>query len=57
MIVEDDFDPIPDVLVDSFDLSGALFLNPDDFQCGEAFIITIDQYDLIGSPEVIELVF
>lgn len=41
IVSEDDFDPFSGVLVDSYDLSG-FFSNPEDFECGDAFIMTFD---------------
>ncbi|MCA9244064.1 MAG: hypothetical protein KDA32_08930 [Phycisphaerales bacterium] len=53
---EEDFDPIDGVLVDAFDLSDAFFENPFDFICGEALIITFDEFAVTATPERIDLV-
>lgn len=43
---EDDFAPDTGELVDSFDLTNALFVNPGDFICGDAFIVTFNPLDV-----------
>lgn len=53
---EDDFDPFTGEFVASFDLRDAVFFNPEDFICGDAFIITIDPFGVLASPEAIDLV-
>jgi hypothetical protein len=53
---EDDVDPFTGVIVDSFDLSGITFLNPEDFFCGEALILTFDPLAVSASVEVVDLV-
>lgn len=40
VLSEEYFDPFTGELVESFDLEGAFFENPFDFECGDAFIIT-----------------
>lgn len=40
VISEEYFDPFTGEFVDSFDLEGAFFENPFDFDCGDAFIIS-----------------
>ena len=55
LISEDDVDPYTGVLVDSFDLTGVDFFNPDDFFCGDAFILNFDPYSVSARAEVIDL--
>ena len=55
LISEDDVDPDTGRLVDSFDLTGADFFNPDDFACGEAFILNFDPYFVNARTEVVDL--
>jgi hypothetical protein len=52
LVSEDDIDPITGVLVDSFDLTGEGFLNPDDFICGDTFILTFDAFSINARAEV-----
>lgn len=56
LISEDDIDPVSGVLVDSFDLTGADFFNPDDFLCGDAFILNFDPFSVNARAEVLDLV-
>lgn len=53
---EEDFDPLSGVFWDEYDLSGIDFINPFDFECGDAIIITIDPYSLTASAERIDLI-
>ena len=55
LISEDDVDPYTGGLVDSFDLTGADFFNPDNFFCGDAFILNFDPYSVSARAEVIDL--
>lgn len=55
LISEDDVDPVTGVLVDSFDLTGNDFFNPDDFICGDAFIVNFDPFSVNVRTEVIDL--
>jgi hypothetical protein len=55
LISEDDIDPFSGQLVDSFDLTGADFFNPDDFFCGEALILTFDPFSVSATVEVVDL--
>lgn len=48
LVSEDDFDPFTGFQVDAFDLS-AFFTNPEDFSCGDAFIMTIDSEGISAS--------
>jgi hypothetical protein len=53
--IEEDYDPLSGLFVDAFDLSDAFYLNPDEFLCGDAFIISLTPESVIGGPEAIEL--
>lgn len=55
LIGEDDVDPDTGILVDSFDLTGVNFFNPDDFYCGDALILTFDPFFIDGRAEVVDL--
>jgi hypothetical protein len=55
LISEDDIDPGTGLRVDSFDLTGADFFNPEDFYCGDAFILTFDPWTISARAEVIPL--
>ncbi len=57
LLEEQDFDPFTGEFVDIFDLSGAFFENPFDFECGDALILTIDEVSIVAQPERINLVF
>ena len=52
---EDDVDPDTGVVVDWFDLSGTDFFNPDDFACGDAFILNFDPSSVGARTEVVDL--
>lgn len=54
MLSEDDIDPDTGVLVQSFDLF-SIYIEGFDYECGDAFLITIDEEDVIGSVEAIDL--
>jgi hypothetical protein len=41
--------------VDSFDLSGIVYFNPDDFLCGDALILTFDPFTISARAEVVDL--
>lgn len=56
LLLEQDYSPNSGRLVQEFDLGGATFFSPEDFFCGEAFIISIDSTSIIGTPERIDLV-
>jgi len=51
LVFEDDIDPFDGFVVDSFDLTGSEFINPFDFECGDAVIITIDPFAVDVSTE------
>jgi hypothetical protein len=55
LLSEDDVDPNTGVLVDTFDLSGVAFFNPDDFFCGDAFILNFDPNSVTAHAEVVDL--
>jgi hypothetical protein len=55
LISEDDVDPVSGLLVDSFDLTGDNYFNPDDFFCGDAFILNFDPFSISARAEVINL--
>lgn len=55
LIGEDDIDPETGVLVDAFDFTDALFLNPQDFICGEAVIVTLFSDGVDVTTERIDL--
>ena len=55
LVSEDDVDPNTGLLVDSFDLAGADFFNPDDFVCGDAFILNFDPFSINVRSEVVAL--
>lgn len=55
LISEDDIDPDTGQLVDSFDLTGADFFNPEDFFCGDALILNFDPFSVTASAEVVDL--
>ena len=55
LLSEDDVDPATDLLVDSFDLTGADFSNPGDFVCGDAFILNFDPSSVNARTEVVDL--
>ena len=48
LVSEDDIDPFTGIVVDSFDLED-LYLNPEDFICGDAVIVPFE-------PETVEIV-
>ena len=55
LISEDDVDPYTDLLVDSFDLTGDDYFNPDDFLCGDAFILNFDPFSVSARAEIVDL--
>lgn len=56
LVSEEDYDPIDGFFVDAFDLSGSQFVNPFDFECGDAVIVTIDPFAVDIQTERIDLV-
>lgn len=54
MLSEDDIDPDTGVLIQSFDLF-SIYEEGFDYECGDAFLITIDEDDVVGSVEAIDL--
>lgn len=55
ILLEEDYDPVSGGFVQAFDLTGSVFLNPDDFLCGDAFIITFDPVAIEAGVEAIDL--
>ncbi len=55
LLSEEYFDPFTGELIDSFDLTGSVFFNPEDFQCGDAFIITFTLDEVFADAEAIDL--
>lgn len=55
IISEDYFDPFTGELIDSFELDGAVFFNPDDFECGDAFIVSFGEDDIVVDNVAIDL--
>jgi len=55
LISEDDVDPFTGLLVDSFDLTGINYFNPEDFFCGDAFILNFDPFSVGARAEVVDL--
>lgn len=55
LFTEEDFDPFTGVFVAEYDISD-VFFEPQDFDCGEALIITIDPFGVDVSFEYIDLV-
>jgi len=55
LVSEDDIDPITGLVVDSFDLTGEDFFNPDDFVCGDAFILNFDPFTIDVRTEIVDL--
>lgn len=51
---EDDIDPFTGALVDSFDLTGFDYFNPDDFSCGDALILNFDPFDVTAFAEPLD---
>ncbi|QOJ13602.1 MAG: hypothetical protein HRU75_02620 [Planctomycetia bacterium] len=54
LLSEDDIDPFTGEFVQGFDLF-SVYERTIDFDCGEAFIITIDELDIIAATQSIEL--
>lgn len=57
LISEDDVHPVTGVLVDAFDLTGVNYFNPEDFGCGDAFILSIAPSSVSARTEVIDLLY
>jgi len=53
LLTEEDYDDFGE-FVQSFDLE-AVYLNPEDFFCGEALILTLDPFAVSASIEIIDL--
>jgi hypothetical protein len=54
LLSEDDIDPLTGVLLDSFNLA-SVYVNPDDFSCGDALVITLDPFTVDIAVELIDL--
>jgi hypothetical protein len=54
LLSEDDVDPPTGLVVDSYDLEG-VFLNPDDFICGDALIVPFEPSGVEISVEYVDL--
>jgi hypothetical protein len=52
LISENHFDPATGIFLESFDLAGGLFVNPDDYECGDAVILT---FDVLGISADVQL--
>lgn len=55
LLSEDDFDIYTGEFVQGFDIVGSLFLNPEDFLCGDAIILTFDPDGIVQNIELIDL--
>lgn len=55
LVGEDHLDPATGRLIESFDLGGELFLNPDDFLCGDALIFTFTPDTIDATAQSIDL--
>lgn len=56
LLSEEHFDTLTGELVEAFDFSGAFFLNPEDFQCGDAFIFTFEEDAIFAEVDLSLLV-
>lgn len=55
LVAETDFDPFSGILIEEFQFEGAVFFNPEDFGCGDAFILTIDPDAITAEATLIDL--
>lgn len=55
LISEDYFDPFDGTFVQGFDIFDAFYTNPEDFFCGDAFIITFDEIGVAVDVSPIDL--
>ncbi|MCB9857538.1 MAG: hypothetical protein H6818_17795 [Phycisphaerales bacterium] len=55
LLLEEDYDPFTGDFIQAFDLTGSIFLEGDDYFCGDAFIITIDPVAIEAGAEAIDL--
>lgn len=55
IVSEQYFDIDTGLLVDSFELDGAVFFNPEDFGCGDAFIVSFSEEDIVVDTVAIDL--
>ena len=56
LIAEEYFDPVSGTFIEGFDIDDGLFLNPEDFTCGEALIFTFDVDGIFSELTPIDLV-
>lgn len=56
LFTEDYFDPFTGLLVESFEDEDAFFVNPLDFECGEAIIFTFEIDGVFAGIEAIDLI-
>lgn len=56
LLFEDHFDVFTGDFVESFEYEGVFFLNPDDFFCGDFFLLTFDPEGIIAGVESISLI-
>lgn len=55
LLSEDYFDPDTGVQADSFDINDGLFVNPFDFECGDALFITFDADGIFTDVSAVDL--
>ncbi|HPF37524.1 MAG TPA: hypothetical protein P5081_14945 [Phycisphaerae bacterium] len=55
LLLEEDYDPFTGDFIQAFDLTGSIFLEGQDYFCGDAFIITIDPVAIEAGAEAIDL--
>lgn len=55
LVYEEDFSVFDGTFVQAYDLTGTIFFNPEDFFCGEALILTLDEFTITATPERIDL--
>lgn len=55
IVSEQYFEVDTGLLVDSFELDGAVFFRPDDFDCGDAFIVSFSEEDIVVDTLAIDL--
>ncbi len=55
LVSEDDIDPQTGEVINSFDLTNGLYTNPQDFACGDAFIVTFDPNAIQAGVQLLDL--
>jgi hypothetical protein len=50
---EDHFDVASGLFVESFDLQGTFFDEGIDYFCGDALILTFDEFDIVATVEIL----